>query len=396
MVPSVYLAARVFYSPSIALISSAIIAYLPVMVDYSTNARGYSLIALFSVLLIPIGAYVKDNKNGFGWFLLILVTVLGFYTTPIMLYPAGIVLVWLFLSFLFGDTSQRYKKNFLVYLLLSGVIILSIVILLYLPILLHSGLQALIGNDVVQALSWKEFTASILPRIRGTWAEWNRTLPVISVLILLIGLFLSLFFPPLSRNRRVNLLFPTILWLAIALTIQRVAPWPRIWLFLVPYLVIMMVAGWIGLIDKATKHLSKRNVWAITATSLVVVLLLGAGTTRSLSYSMYKMRQPGEVEKAVLYIRDKYPQVQHLYAMSPDLAILDYYLLRYGMSNKLTGMDLPESPIDSFVITNDRYDQTADYVLVKRGFKGDLSKISLEEIYHSDPIRIYSLIEAPP
>lgn len=397
VVPSTYLAARVFYSPPIALISSVVLAYLPVMVDYSTNARGYTLIALFSVLLIPIAAYVKDNKNGFAWFLMILISVLGFYTTPIMLYPAGIIFLWLFLSFIVGDISHLYvRKTFIKYFFLSGLIILGIISLLYLPIILHSGLDELIGNDVVQALSWNEFIASILPRIRSTWAEWSRNLPSISVWTLLIGLGLSIFLPQFPENRRVRLIIPIILWPAIAITIQRVAPWPRIWLFIVPFLVIMMVAGWVGLIDRVTPFLSRRNLWAISVTGLVVVLMLSAGMLRSLSYVTTKMKQPGEVEKAVLFIYEKYPQVQHIYAMSPDLAILDYYLLRYGMSNELTSMDQPKTLKDSFVIINDRYDQTVDLILDKRGFKGEIPEASLKVVYRSDPIRIFAILEGSP
>lgn len=48
LIPAGYLVARAFFDRDTALLSAALTGFMPILVDYATNARGYSLMALFS------------------------------------------------------------------------------------------------------------------------------------------------------------------------------------------------------------------------------------------------------------------------------------------------------------------------------------------------------------
>ena len=275
LIPATYLIAKIFYDWKIGLLAASVIAVLPVLVDYSTTARGYTIIALFALMIVAISAYVKDNQNLVAWFILIGFSGLGLYTNPTMIYPIGMAFTWLILSSWIKDINPGYGKRFYLYLLLTGVGIALFTGFLYLPIIFTSGLQSVVGNEVVEALNWSDFTQSLVPRIRNTWQEWNRSLHPIFSLIALLGLIASFFVPKLPRNRRVPLILAGFLWIAAALLVQRVAPWPRIWLFLLPFFIIWITAGIFGLfnllIAKLPKsELLKHLIWGI----LIVILLL--------------------------------------------------------------------------------------------------------------------------
>ena len=65
---------------------------------YSNNARGYTLVALFTLLTLILGDIVRKEKNLFAWGLISLFSALGLYTVPVMLFPFGVLFVWLFLE----------------------------------------------------------------------------------------------------------------------------------------------------------------------------------------------------------------------------------------------------------------------------------------------------------
>ena len=112
IIPATFLVSKIFYDWKIGLIAASIISALPVLVDYSTTARGYTIITLFALLLIALAAYVKDHRNITAWLLLALISSLGLYTNPTMIYPIGMTLTWLLLSGLINNYHADYGKRF--------------------------------------------------------------------------------------------------------------------------------------------------------------------------------------------------------------------------------------------------------------------------------------------
>ena len=391
IIPATYLVGKQFFSTKIALVSASIVASIPVLIDYSTTARGYTFLTLFTLLIVAVAVYVKDHKNLIAWGLLIILSSCGLYTNPTMIYPIGMVATWLLLSKLVKDVDQDYGKDY--YFLWGATCILILVTagILYSPIILSSGIKPLVSNDVIEALSWSDFYQSIPVRIKNTWAEWNRNLPDWISIIALIGLTASLFVPRPPQKRRITLILAAVLWIGTALIIQRVAPWPRIWLFLLPLIVIWVSAGILGLIELLFLRIPQGNYLLMGVISVMVLLPLGAGFLRSYTQYSQKLHAQGELEKVAMYLSDYLQPEDVVVVTSPDTIVLKYYLRRFGISQDATDL-AKDKPFDhAIVVVNKAYRQTIDYVLDRRSFLDDVNLESVEEIYNSKRFSIYQL-----
>jgi hypothetical protein len=391
IIPATYLVSKIFYSWKISLVAASVVASLPVMIDYSTTARGYTIISLFALLIIALAALVKDQRNLIGWCLLILFSALGMYTNPTMIYPVGMAFTWLLLSALIKDVIPDYGRNFYLYLFVSliGVVILTGI--LYLPIILTSGIQSVIGNDVVETLSWSDFTQSVIPRIVNTWKEWNRTLPSTLSLVAIIGLVASFFVPKLPKKRRVPLFLAGFLWIATALLLQRVAPWPRIWLFLLPFFIIWISAGIIGLFSLMIHRLPKSEYIMVVLISILVISPLVAGLIRSYPQYSEKLHSQGELERVADFLEDYLQPEDVVVVTSPDTVVLKYYLRRNNLSKEYTELVKEKEFSRAIVVVNQGLGQTLEYVLERRSFLDDIQLDSAQEIYQSKRFILYQL-----
>ena len=68
-VPATYLATRVLYNKHAGLLSASFIASSSVLIEFSTNARGYTILILFSLLLLTLSRYIIKTSNLGAWFL---------------------------------------------------------------------------------------------------------------------------------------------------------------------------------------------------------------------------------------------------------------------------------------------------------------------------------------
>jgi hypothetical protein len=393
IIPATYLTGRIFYNSNVGLVGASIVASLPVLIDYSTTARGYPIITLFALLIVTLAAYVKDHRNMLAWGLLVIFSSLGLYTNPTMIYPIGMAYTWLLLSILIHNVSVTYRSKYYLYLLFSSLSIIIIALILYLPIILNSGLRSVIGNDVIEALSWSDFIQSIEPRIRNTWLEWNRALPSSISIIAIIGLIASFFVPKVPKNRRMPLILAGILWIGTALVVQRVAPWPRIWLFLLPFFVIWISAGIIGLFELAFKRFSRGDSLMKGLIGILIVLPLYSGLMRNYPQYDQKLHSKGEVEVVADYLKDNLQSDDVVVVTSPDTIVLKYYLRRNGLGKEFTELEKDKSFVRAIVVVNPGLGQTLEYVLERRDFLDDVNISSAEEIYRSRRFILYQLPE---
>ena len=86
MIPLTYLAARAFEAEG-ALIAAALTASWPALIDYSTDARGYTLLCCFTLIAAAAMALVVRSGNSAAVVIFAIASALGFYTVPVMLYP---------------------------------------------------------------------------------------------------------------------------------------------------------------------------------------------------------------------------------------------------------------------------------------------------------------------
>lgn len=107
LIPAGYGLTRRWYGRVPALSAAALMGIAPIITDYATNARGYSLFMLFSLLIFWLAARLARQNNLVEWLLLVVFASLGFWTVPMMLYPFGAVCVWLGLSAVFDSAPKK-------------------------------------------------------------------------------------------------------------------------------------------------------------------------------------------------------------------------------------------------------------------------------------------------
>jgi uncharacterized membrane protein len=391
IIPATYLVARIFSNFRIALVSASIVAALQVLIDYATTARGYTIITLLGLLILALGSYVKDNKNYFGWFIIVLFSSLGLYTTPTMLYPIAMVFTWLLLSKVIGDVDSRYGRSFFGYLIVSLVAVVILSGIFYSPIIASSGLESIIGNSVVEALSWGDFTQSIPVRVRNTWAEWNRDLPNWVSVVSMIGLGASFIVPKHAQRQRILLTLAGIIGIGALLLIQRVAPWPRIWIFLLPLFVIWISTGIIGIIELLLAKIPRGDTILVVMVGIMIAVPLIFGFMRS--YFQYEQKLPsnGAVEQMAIYLQGELNPKDVVVVTSPDSIVLRYYLRRLGIPDEVTNLKKGKSFTRAVVVVNKAYGQDLPYVLDRRSFLDDVDLQSAQEIHSTILFTIYQL-----
>lgn len=331
-VAAAYALGRIWYNRRAGWLAGGLLAVTPLLVGGSADGRGYTLLALFSLLVWVLATYLKTHSNWSGWLILTLMAALGFYTVPIMLYPLGAVYLWLLLSLWFEPQISRVygsRQRYVLVLLVSGLAIGVWVYFLYLPVLLVSGPQSLFANPFVQPLGWDVFWPTLLTRLGETWREWQMDVPALLSGLAVLGVVLELIFHWRASRQRLPVLLPVGLWMAAVLLIQRPNAWRKTWIWLLVLLLVLSAAGWTALIDRLRKQAGWRPaVPQIVVQGLVVLLLLAAlpwAWQRGL-----QLAEAGPVERTADWIAARLDEEGIVLADGMDAPPLWYYLLRAG------------------------------------------------------------------
>ncbi len=242
VVPASYMFARIFYNRDAALLTAGVVAASSVLVRYSAAARGYSIICLIFLSILALAAYLRKGGNTGAWLLFAVLSATGFYTIPIMLYPFGIVVIWLFLSIMSEQTGPQ-RRGSLRDLFIYTVVTIILTLILYAPVMAVSGIKAIVANPWVVSRSWSYFTGEFPSSMVSLWNYWNMDVPLAVSLVLAGGFILSLVFHRRLSPYRIPVAAVAVIWCLFLVTAQRVVPDNRIWLFLLPVYIGPASAG---------------------------------------------------------------------------------------------------------------------------------------------------------
>lgn len=399
LIPAGYGLTRRWYGQAAGLIAAGLIAIAPVITDYSTIARGYSLFMLLSLLVFWLAARLVRKNNLFEWLLLVLFAALGFWTVPMMLYPFGAVCVWIGMTaFLDPQSRQAYggSLRLLETLLAAGILTIFLTGLLYSPVLLHSGLGPLINNPFIAPLSFEEFWPTLLAsRLPETLTEWSRGFGQAGLAILMLGVFLSLIFHRQSGRYTIHALGAVLLWMIPVLLLRRPNAWPRTWSYIYPIGFIWAAAGWAGLADWL-RVLAKNESglkWALRGAGGVILI---AGLVMSFSHSRQICSQldcqPGGEEEAVSYLQPRLEETDLVLVESPSNAVIWYYFEQSGLSREYFRKDLPF--YRATILINITEDQTVESVITHFGFSRDWFEMDTLSLVHANNLMEIYQIEA--
>lgn len=383
-----------------ALLAAGAAAAMPVLVYYSTNARGYSLVMLFTLLIFLLAIYLRKHNNWVGWGLFVLFSALGFWSVPVFLYPYGIALTWLLLSALVGDAGDDYRGlwGMVRSLFLAGASTVILTGLLYAPVLIYSGPQALFGNVFIAREDWPDFWILLRDRAVDTWGQWIMDLPDWAGDLLAVGIGLSLV-SPLGKQRgfRVSWQAASLLWITALLLYQRPNPWPKVWSFLIPILLIWSASGWMALWRLAQTRM-KRHYPLLLQRDLSPVftvcglaLVLGLTVGWALNNPEVAPGYTGDVEKSTLFIQEQLVDHDLVVVNSPHDAEVWYYARLHEINVDHFKRELPF--FRAFVLVDPKFEQTLESVMLDRGpdmIFFDLSTARL--VYQAGTVQVFELI----
>ncbi len=360
-VAAVYLLARAQYGDGPAMLAASITAFLQAQVDISILARGYSLLGLLVLLELLLAFYIRRHQNFWGWLFFALLGAAGFFTVPIMLYPIGVIGLWLALCAVFNQIGAGYKNRWRFLAWLAGTALLTGVIttILYLPAVLGTSLDALIDNPFVNPLSTEQFLSLLPNRIREIWHIWQEGIGL-SIWLLVAGFLLSIIYAPRTITEKIP---PQtgLLWIPLVAAVQHPNPWPKIFMYLLPMLILWGVGGWFEL---ARWRFSQKtlNIAAAIMTAVVITLSIA----RDLPQALELPPVPGEVEQAAEAIVELYQPGDALLGASPNDAPLWIYAYMRDIP-KSAFSHLEDRPIQrAFVMVNPVEGQTIETVLRER------------------------------
>ena len=324
LVPATFALARVLYGRAAALLAAALVASSSTLVEYSTNARGYTLVALFTVIaFIAATRVLLDDDSVGAWAVISFAGALGLYAVPVMLYPLGGVLLWIFLS---GVVAHAPRGRLLRRL---GVCVASIAVLtlvLYAPVFAGSGIRSVTSNEYVEPQSWATFFDRVPDHVRDTYETWDRDLPLALSVVLLIGLAGGLALTPRLSRYPVPPLLATIAWIVPVVVVQRVIPFTRVWLALVP-LALAAVAAFYG---RLFERLPRSAVLVPVAAAGIAV---GAAWAVVDADSVRQSRETGALLDApavAAFLARTVEPGDRIFATGSD-TILEYYLAQQGV-----------------------------------------------------------------
>jgi hypothetical protein len=251
-----------------AVVAASLVATSSILLEYSTNGRGYTVVACCFLLLLLCGALLLRKTNPVLLVVVSVATAIGFYAIPIMLFPSGAILLWIALSVWRrrGAYLRPFRKLALGSVVLAGLLTL----IFYAPVFIVSGVKAVTANPYVKKIDFPSFLAKNQGYMQDTWRLWNQDLPLWGVVLAVCGCALSIVLPIKKLNQQRRLIGAICLWCVVALIFFRFAPFPRVWLFLVPMYLISVATGWVYLGEKLNPGWPG---WAWTWRIMALVLL---------------------------------------------------------------------------------------------------------------------------
>ena len=255
-----YALARAVYNKHAGLLAAGLLSSSYAYVLFSVNGRGYTLLAVLFMVALGLARHLSRSASIGAWALFAVVSALGFYTIPQMLYPYGVVVTWLLLSIMAHATGIERRS---LLLQLGGAIIVTGVLvgLLYSPIVIVSGLHTLVGDRHAQPGNLSDVVHKILPYLQMLWQTWNVDVSSSVTVVFAIGFGLSLVKHRRLTRDRVPVALAASMGLLTIVLAHRVIPYPfpRMWMFLQLVYLASASAGVVWLYQRLESLLGRHH-----------------------------------------------------------------------------------------------------------------------------------------
>ena len=218
-----------YYSRQAALIVTAIGSMVFLVFYYSYQSRGYALVNLLfiSAFYNALGI-IRKNDCLQNWVWFGVSCILGFYTMPSFLYPF-LTLNIIILLYNWPNLKRQIITN--------AVVVMATVVL-YLPIIVVNGLDALTNNPYVRSIQ----RAEVIERLPGFLQFSLNELTQFPWWLVILFLLPAFFYSVLRRQKfSIGLFLIFLLAPVVFLILHSVIPFPRTFIyygFVLPFLAI--------------------------------------------------------------------------------------------------------------------------------------------------------------
>lgn len=276
MVPAGYLCGRVYFGRNAALLAAGLIAAMPVLVDYSVNARGYSLFGLLFVLACTVALRLRDDPRLGTSFLLGVIVALGFFTQPSMVYPFALLLWWLVFAYALSKGARpappaAYAGQLVHAVAVAGLLTFAI----YTLALMRTGLDSFLNNKTVAFTSTPTpdaFVAKLTAIGAALGDYFLHDVPPVIQAVLVAGFLTCLAHYRGARPHPAAMVAALVLATVPLFYLQKKVPYLRVWLYLVPLLLVMAGAGIALVIERLVARTERGASTAMAALALVLCL----------------------------------------------------------------------------------------------------------------------------
>lgn len=271
-----YYLGKELYNPTIGIVASALTSILYMLVEFSINARGYIIITLIYIGLLLLIHRARNRADLRLWGAIGLLTILGFFVSPIFVYTMGCVGLWTLFVIIFENKGEQ-RRRILVYFF--GAMILGAIVTgaFYGATLLstYSGVDGVETSRVIsytQPITRENYFLSYLPRrLNNLFTDVHQYIPDAITALMVFGAIIGIFAHSRVAQHRVPIILPTILWLIVQIAVQRTFILTRTFVFLMPLYALLIGAGWYFCIRLIFKHEVVSRMIVIVLCGVVVL-----------------------------------------------------------------------------------------------------------------------------
>lgn len=242
LLPAAWFWARERFDERVGLVLTALVAVSPPLVSYSVNARGYIFVTLAAVVLDTMLARIAASKVSprLNWILAWIAGVAGCWAMPLMVYPLVGILAWFVLEPALparrcGIEFVRRVRS----LILFAVLAVPAVCALYAPAFVFRGMLFL-KDPVVQSVTFSDYLSHFAPVWKNAFGWWVDG--AIPAAVWLTAIAAGLGCLARDRKNRLGVVMPFAAALILT-AVQSVAPPPRVFLYLSPWIALLASLG---------------------------------------------------------------------------------------------------------------------------------------------------------
>jgi len=292
-----------------AIFAATAVSVSSALIEYSTNARGYSWLALLAAIqfIITVRAIVSHRQRA-TWIVWAIVGALGSFAVPVMflwsIALCGAAIVTSHFRVAHESSRRSVSRNALLGLMLCAII----TGVLYAPAIITSGLSGLRSTHRMSTVILDRQLPGFGDALFAAGKLFARDAGLVWTAIIGIGIVAAFVRAVVRRERPVLVAMIAAAACAASITMFRVPLPGRVWLFIWPIAIALSSIGVTTLIDFARARIAGIDLGTDSQGRILAICMMGAfmamsaGPLLKVCQEPYLVSEPGglvDVEPAI-------------------------------------------------------------------------------------------------